>query len=83
MGERAGTWPYDVTAPSTRRPAVPSLRGVEPMSITPVTHVARGASAPTPRVRHLAREAAALMVFSAATSATLAGCLLLLSSLGR
>ena len=37
----------------------------------------------TPRVRHLAREALGLMVFSAVTSATLAGCLLLLTSLGH
>ena len=51
------------------------------MSITPVTPVVR--SGPTPRVRHLVREAAALMAFSAVTSATLAGCLLLLTSLGR
>ena len=53
------------------------------MSITPVTHVAQAAPGPTPRVRHLAREAAALMAFSAATSGALAGCLLLLTSLGR
>ncbi len=37
----------------------------------------------TPRVRHLAREALGLMLFSAVTSTTLAGCLLLLTSLGH
>ncbi len=35
------------------------------------------------RVRHQAREAATLMAFSAATSLGMAGCLLLLTSLGR
>ena len=37
----------------------------------------------TPRVRHLAREALGLMLFSAVTSTVLAGCLLLLTSLGH
>ena len=45
------------------------------MSITP--------SAPVRRVRHQARDAAALMVFSAATSIGLATALLLLTKLGR
>jgi len=36
-----------------------------------------------PRVRHLAREAVVLMTFSAATSMAVAGCLLLLTTLGR
>ncbi|MFC4787324.1 hypothetical protein ACT8ZV_22800 [Nocardioides sp. MAHUQ-72] len=45
------------------------------MSITPV--------APVRRVRHQAREAAALMAFSAVTSVGLATALLLLTSLGR
>jgi hypothetical protein len=36
-----------------------------------------------PRVRHLAREAVVLMLFSAGTSSALAGCLLLLTSLGH
>ena len=36
-----------------------------------------------PRVRHLAREAIVLMAFSAVASTTLAGCLLLLTALGR
>ena len=39
--------------------------------------------APTPRVRHLAREAIGLMAFSAVASTTLAGCLLLLTTLGH
>ena len=47
------------------------------MSITPVTDVAR------PRVRHQAREAAALMAFSAATSVAIAGALVLLAHWGR
>jgi hypothetical protein len=53
------------------------------MSITPVTGLAPADAGPRPRVRHLAREAAALMAFSALTSASLAGCLMLLTSLGR
>jgi hypothetical protein len=45
------------------------------MSISPV--------APVRRVRHQAREAAAVMAFSAATSIGLAAALLILTSLGR
>jgi hypothetical protein len=41
------------------------------------------ASRPSPRVRHLAREAIGLMAFSAVASTTLAGCLLLLTTLGH
>ncbi len=37
---------------------------------------------PLPRVRHLAREALVLMAFSAVTSCAVAGCLMLLTSLG-
>lgn len=36
-----------------------------------------------PRVRHLAREAVGLMLFSAIVSTTLAGCLLVLTTLGH
>jgi hypothetical protein len=36
-----------------------------------------------PRVRHLARDAIGLMVFSAIASSTLAGCLLVLTTLGH
>jgi len=43
----------------------------------------RGAGDAQPRVRHLTREAVVLMAFSAATSVALAGCLLLLTTLGR
>jgi hypothetical protein len=50
------------------------------MSITPVTDVAH---AVRPRVRHQAREAAALMAFSAATSMAIAGALVLLAHWGR
>jgi hypothetical protein len=39
--------------------------------------------APERRVRHQAREAAAVMVFSAATSVGLAAAFLILASLGR
>jgi hypothetical protein len=54
------------------------------MSNTFATDVgAAEAPGATPRVRHLAREALGLMVFSAVTSTTLAGCLLLLTSLGH
>ena len=42
-----------------------------------------GEGDPQPRVRHLAREAVVLMTFSAATSMAVAGCLLLLTTLGR
>ncbi len=50
------------------------------MSITPV-----GDAAPRQvvRVRHQAREAVALMAFSAATSVALAGALVLLAHWGR
>ena len=47
------------------------------MSITPVAEVTR------PRVRHQAREAAALMAFSALTSVALATALLVLTHLGQ
>ena len=50
------------------------------MSITPVTPVPR---TPSVRVRHQAREAVALMAFSAATSVALAGALVLLAHWGR
>jgi len=40
-------------------------------------------SRPVPRVRHLARDAAGLMAFSALASTVLAGCLLLLTTLGQ
>lgn len=54
------------------------------MSVTPAADVGSpDVPVATPRVRHLAREAVVLMAFSAATSATLAGCLLILTSLGR
>jgi len=49
------------------------------MSVAPVTEVSRT----TPRVRHQAREALALMAFSAVTSVTLAGALVLLAHWGR
>ena len=49
------------------------------MSITPVSE-----AHPQPiRVRQQAREAAALMAFSAATSVTIAGALVLLAHWGR
>ena len=38
---------------------------------------------PRPRVRHQAREAVVLMAFSATASSALAGCLLLLTTLGH
>jgi hypothetical protein len=47
------------------------------MSITPVSQPQ------PPRVRHQAREAVALMAFSAATSVALAGALVLLAHWGR
>ena len=54
------------------------------MSNTFATDVgAADPSVATPRVRHLARQALGLMVFSAVTSTTLAGCLLLLTRLGH
>jgi hypothetical protein len=54
------------------------------MRITPAADVgSTDVPGAAPRVRHLAREALVLMLFSATTSATLAGCLLLLTNLGR
>jgi hypothetical protein len=52
------------------------------MSITPVTHGITPAG-PVRRVRHQAREAAALMVFSATTSVGIATAFLLLAHWGR
>ncbi len=52
------------------------------MSITPATQCHPGPPAAR-RVRHQARDAAALMAFSAVTSAGFAGALLLLAHLGR
>ena len=49
------------------------------MSSTPVAPEVPGG----PRVRHLAREAVAVMAFSAATSLGVATCLLVLTSLAR
>jgi hypothetical protein len=51
------------------------------MSITPVTEGAQPPGAP--RVRHQARDAVALMAFSALTSMTIAGALVLLAHWGR
>lgn len=51
------------------------------MSTTPFTPESRGL--PTPRVRHQARDAAALMAFSAVTSVFVATLLMLLANLGR
>ena len=48
------------------------------MSITPVAD-----GGPVRRVRHQAREDAALMAFSAATSVAIAGALVLLAHWGR
>ena len=48
------------------------------MSIAPVTH-----AGPARRVRHQAREAVALMAFSAVMSMTVAGALVLLAHWGR
>ncbi len=56
------------------------------MSITPVAATGPSRSSgtgPRPRVRHQAREAVALMVFSAVASSVIAGCLLLLTALGH
>ena len=60
--------------------------GVEPMIVTPVTPGATPGSAPDApvrRVRHQARDAVALMTFSAVTSIGFATALLLLAHLGR
>ncbi len=54
-----------------------SYAGREPLGAPPV------GPARVPRVRHQARDAVVLMSFSALTSVTLAGCLMLLSGLGR
>jgi hypothetical protein len=52
------------------------------MSITPVGDVPAGASGPV-RVRHQAREALAVMAFSATTSVALAAVLVMLAHWGR
>jgi len=58
--------------------------GSRQMSITAADVEAPGVPlAAEPRVRHLAREAIVLMAFSAGASTTIAGCLLLLTALGR
>ena len=53
------------------------------MSFTRAAEGTVEVSRATPRVRHLAREAIGLMAFSAIASTTLAGCLLLLTTLGH
>lgn len=55
------------------------------MSTTSIADVGSAGAGPDPqpRVRHLAREAVVLMTFSAATSLALAGCLMLLTTLGH
>ncbi len=60
-----------------------SPSGVEPMSVTPVRHPATGVSPAARRVRHQARDAAALMAFSAVASLSFAVAFLLLAHLGR
>lgn len=60
---------------------LPSKRfssGVEPMIVTPLAP-----DAPVRRVRHQARDAVALMTFSAVTSVGFATAFLLLAHLGR
>ena len=58
--------------------------GVEPMSLTPnAPSVGLSRLGEPRRVRHQAREALALMAFSAAASTTVAAGLLLLAGLGR
>lgn len=52
------------------------------MSITPITAPPTG-TPPALRVRQQAREAVAVMAFSAAASVGMATCLLLLTSLAR
>jgi len=68
--------------PAVRRPASSHFRaaphsGVETMSST------QSLGTRQPRVRHQARDAVVLMTFSAVTSVGLAGCLMVLSGLGR
>jgi hypothetical protein len=53
------------------------------MSIAPATTSLQAEEAPAPRVRHQARDAATLMVFSAATSLGVAAGFLLLAVLAR
>jgi hypothetical protein len=52
---------------------------------SPGTRRQRGGpdAGPRPRVRHQAREAVALMVFSATASSAFAACLLVLTALGH
>ncbi len=53
------------------------------MSITATAEIGSPGGDPRPRVRHQAREAVALMVFSAVASSAVAGCLLVLTALGH
>jgi hypothetical protein len=82
--ERAGTWLGEslLTIHQQFQPA----SGVEPMSLTPtappLVGLARAGAGPR-RVRHQARDAVALMAFSATSSVAVAGGLMLLAQLGR
>jgi hypothetical protein len=53
------------------------------MSVAPVSPLTEGVEPAVPRVRHQARDAATLMVFSAALSVGTAGFLLFLGALAR
>ena len=68
------------TTSQHHQPAPPATSGVETMSTT--QPLARSTAARPPRVRDQAREAAALVAFSAATASALALGLLLLTHLG-
>ena len=82
--ERAETWLGESLL--TTHQHVQPLSGVEPMSLTPTAPPADGlsrAGTGTRRVRHQARDAVALMAFSATSSTAVAAGLLLLARLGR
>jgi len=70
---------------TSHQSSVPSS-GVEPMSLTPTAPGVTGVAGAPPvprRVRHQARDAVALMVFSAISSTVVAAGLLLLAHLSR
>ncbi len=71
----------EITARQHRQQHQRTFSGVETMSTT--QHVGRHPAAPSARVRDQARDAAALIVFSAATATCLAVAMLLLVRLGQ
>jgi hypothetical protein len=79
LGERAGTWLGESRSTSAHAysQSLSATSGVEPMNLTPTAP--SGAAAVPRRVRHQARDAVALMAFSATSSLAVAVGFLLLA----